>query len=131
MVASVGNPTDIAISGILASQTQLFAAADNIANATDGTPIQATAIGSSNGAPPLNGTQPGSVAGQVFDALTATNTPLPGGGVTATLGTTGNSFVDLATQALNFAQASFSYQANVATFKAVNQTDQIAINLIG
>jgi len=130
MVASVGNPTDIAISGVLASQTQLFAAADNIANATDGTPLQTTAIGSSNAAPLLTGTQPGSVTGQVFDALTATNTALPGGGVTATLGTTGNSFVDLAAQALNFSQASFSYQANVATLKAVNQTNQTAINLI-
>jgi flagellar basal body rod protein FlgC len=130
MVASVGNPTDIAISGLLAAQTQVFAAADNIANATDGTPIQSNAIGTSNVAPPLGGTQPGGAAGQVFDALQATDTAQADGGVTATLGTTGNSFVDLPTQAVSLSQASFSYQASAATLSVVNQTTQTAINLI-
>ena len=64
-------------------------------------------------------------------AWSALDSALPGGGVSATLGTTGNSFVDLATQALNFSQASFSYQANLAVFNVVNQTNQTALNLIG
>jgi flagellar hook protein FlgE len=130
MVASVGDPTTIALSGVLAAQTQLYAAADNIANATDGTPIQASAVGSSNVAPPLGGTQPSSAAGQVFNALQATDSAAPGGGVTANLSNTGSSFVDLATQALDFSQASSSYQANVAVLRVADRTTQTAINLI-
>jgi flagellar basal body rod protein FlgC len=129
MVDSVGNPTDIAISGVLASQTQLVVAADNIANATDGTPIQSSSIGSSNVAPPLTGTQPSSIPGQVFNALQATNNALPGGGVDSTIGTTANPD-DLVTQAVDFNQASISFQANVAVLSAVNKTNQTAINLI-
>jgi flagellar hook protein FlgE len=130
MVDSISNPTDIAASGVLASQTQLYAAADNIANATDGTPIQGNTIGSTNTAPPLGGTQPSGAAGQVFNALQATNTAQPGGGVTATLSNTGSSFVDLATQAVNFSQASLSYQANIETLRVANKVDQTAINLV-
>jgi flagellar hook protein FlgE len=130
MVDSVGNPASIALSGVLASQTQLYAAADNIANATDGTPIQTNGVGSTNVAPPLAGSPPGTVPGQVFNALQATDTSLSGGGVTANLSNTGSSFVDLATQALNFSQASNSYQANIAVFRAADQTTQTAINLI-
>jgi flagellar basal body rod protein FlgC len=129
MVDSVGNATDNAISGVLASQNQLFVAADNIANATDGTPIQSTTIGSSNVAPPLTGTQPNSVSGQVFGALQANNSALPGGGVDSTIGTTANPD-DLITQAVDFNQASISYQANIAVLSAVNKTNQTAINLI-
>jgi flagellar basal body rod protein FlgC len=129
MVDSVGNPTDVAISGVLASQTQLYAAADNIANASDGTVIQPNGIGSSAVAPPLGGTQPSTAAGQVFDALQANNTAQAGGGVTSTLSTT-NSPVDLAVQALNFAQASLGYQANLDTLHVVNKLNEQAINLV-
>ena len=130
MVDAVGNPTDIAISGVLAAQTQLYAAANNIANATDGTPIQQTGIGSTNVAPPVTGTQPSGAPTQVFNALQATNTAQNGGGVTSTLGNTGSSLVDLATQALDFSQASLSYRANLETLSVINKTNQTAINLI-
>ena len=130
MVDSVGNPTSVALSGVLASQTQLYAAADNIANATDGTPIQTNGVGSSNVAPPLVGTQPSAAAGQVFNALQANDTALPDGGVTASLSNAGSSSIDLASQALDFTQASNSYQANIAVFRAADQTTQTAINLI-
>src|ERR1700735_2127802 len=117
MVSSVGNPTDIAISGLLASQTQDFAAADYIPNANEGAPNQGNTIRTSNVAAPWGAPQPGGVAGQVFDALQATDTAQAGGGVSSTLGTTGNSFVDLTTQAISLSQASFSYQANAATLE--------------
>jgi flagellar basal body rod protein FlgC len=130
MVDSVGNPTDVALSGALAAQTQLYASAVNIANATDGTPIQDSGIGSTNVAPLLTGSQPGSAAGQVFDALQATNTAQAGGGVASNLSNTGSSFVDLATQALDFSQASISYQANLATLSVTNKVNQTAINLV-
>ena len=130
MVDSVGNPTDIALSGALAAQTQLYASAENIANATDGTPIQGTGIGSTNVAPPVSGTQPNQAAGQVFNALQSTNTSQPGGGVSATLSNTGSSVVDLATQALNFSQASISYRANLEVLGVTNKLNQTAINLV-
>ena len=129
MVDSVGNPTDVAISGVLASQTQLYAAADNIANASDGTVIQSNAIGSSTVAPPLGGTQPSPAASQVFDALQANNTAQAGGGVVSTLTTT-TSPVDLALQLVTFSQASLGYQANIDTLRAVNNVNQQAINLV-
>jgi|GEM_PF-5313806 hypothetical protein len=129
MVDSIGNPTDIAISGVLAAQTQLYAAADNIANASDGTPIQPTAIGSSNVAPPLNGLAPTGLPGQVFDALQATDTAQAGGGVGSSLGPKGGA-IDLATQAIDFTQASLSYQANLATLRVADQTNQTAIDLV-
>ena len=133
MVASVGSATDAALSGVLASQNQLFAAAGNIANATDGTPIVQAGIGSSNVAPPQTGiqqtgTQPSGAAGQVFDALKAVNTAGPTGGVSSSLATGGSSY--LAVNAVAFSQASISYQANVAVLKAANKTDQTAIDLI-
>jgi hypothetical protein len=128
MVASVGSATDVALSGVLASQTQLFAAADNIANATDGTPIVQAGIGSTNVAPPPTGTQPSGAAGPVFDALKAVNTAEPDGGVSSSLASGGSS--DLAVNAVAFSQASVSYQANVAVLKAANKTDQTAIDLI-
>ena len=60
----------------------------------------------------------------------AGHTEQAGGGVAANLSNTGSSFVDLATQALDFSQASISYQANLSVLGVTNKLNQTTINLV-
>ena len=83
MAGTISSSSDIALSGLLAAQTQVSVAATNIANSqSDGTPIVSSApFGSSAvAAPPLTGTQPSAATSQVFQALQAVQTDQAGGG---------------------------------------------------
>ena len=123
----------ISTSGLIAAQTDVAVVASNIANSTDATagaasaPFGSSAIAASQ---PLAGTQPSGAAGQVFQALAATNTQTAGGGIDATV-TSGGGLLgpgiiqDLA----NLSAASTAYQANLATLQAANQITQQSVGL--
>ena len=124
----------ISTSGLIAAQTDVAVVASNIANSTDTTagaaaaPFGSSAVAASQ---PLAGTQPSGAAGQVFQALTATNTETTGGGVGTTVTSGGGGLLgpgiiqDLA----NLSAATTAYQANLATLQAANQITQQSIGL--
>jgi hypothetical protein len=67
----------------------------------------------------LTGTQPSGTAGQVFQALSVTNTETAGGGVAATVGSAGGLLSPGVVQDLtNLNAATTAYQANLATLQA-------------
>jgi flagellar basal body rod protein FlgC len=123
----------IATSGLIAAQTDLAVAASNIANTgVDGAPPTPAPFGSSAvAAPPLSGTQPGGAAGQVFTALSATNTTTAGGGVSTTVTTQGGA-PDLGNiqDVLALNAASTAYQANLTTLESGQKLTKQALNLI-
>jgi flagellar basal body rod protein FlgC len=130
MVASIGNATSSAVSGIVASEIQLNTAADNIANSQDGTPAPAAPFGASTVAAPLTGTQPSTATSQVFQALQAANTEQANGGVTSTVTNASDPNVNLTSSVLDFASARLSFEANAQTLRVANNIDKQTLNII-
>lgn len=109
MSNSVGSITDIALNGLLRAQQQADTAAQNIAGA--GT-TQGSAI--TQAGPPLTGTQPGNVAGQVQQALG----PSSGGSS------------DLTTNLVSLLNARNSFAANLDTLRAGERIARQAVDII-
>jgi len=131
----------ISTSGLIAAQTDVATVAANVANSTDSTagataaPFGSSAVAApSTPAPPLSGTQPNGAAGQVFQALSATNTETAGGGVSATVtsGSGGGSGLlspNVIQDLTNLSAASAAYQANLSTLEAANNVTQQSLQL--
>ena len=123
----------IATSGLIAAQANLAVAASNIAaTGVDGAPPTPAPFGSSTvAAPPLTGSQPSTTAGQVFSALSATNTSTAGGGVSTSV-TTQNSPAGAGTiqDVTALSTASTAYQANIATLASSQNLSRQTLNLL-
>lgn len=126
----------IATSGLITAQLDLAVTASNIANTgTGSTPAPSTPapFGSSAVAAPspLSGGQPSATPGQVFLALSATNTSTTGGGVSATVtsqsGLLGAGVIQDVT-ALN--AAATAYQANLATLETGQKLSNQTLSLL-
>ena len=124
----------IATSGLITAQVDLAAAASNIANTgTQGAPPTSAPFGSSAvpAASPLSGGQPSATPGQVFLALSASNTSTTGGGVSASVtaqsGLLGAGIIQDVT-ALN--AAATAYQANLTTLETGQKLSQQTLSLI-
>jgi flagellar basal-body rod protein FlgC len=152
MVGPISSPTDIALSGLKAAETQLNVAAENIANGgTVGAPPPASPPfgGSGVAAPALTGLQPSTVPNQVFQALQAVETPAPGGGVNVSVsrspafalafqpdnpnadaqGLVATPNIDLATQAVNLLEARNNFEANLQVLKTSDQLEKRVLDL--
>lgn len=124
----------IATSGLITAQVDLAVAASNIANTgTQGAPPTSAPFGTSAvpAASPLSGGQPSATPGQVFLALSATNTSTTGGGVSASVtaqsGLLGAGIIQDVT-ALN--AATTAYQANLTTLETGQKLSKQTLSLI-
>jgi flagellar basal-body rod protein FlgC len=121
----------IAVSGMAAAGLRLTASASNVANMLSNGPVPATGPGQPVAQTP----------GSVYQPLTVSQTPLPGGGVTAALAPALPSYallydpsapnadakgmvaapnVDLGQEIVNQLTASIAYKANIHAFKAAD-----------
>ena len=138
MILGMSSVTAIAASGIQAASLWLEAAASNIANMDDASPVadpsQVLAAGT----------------GQVYQPVSVAQQPQPGGGVTASLqpvqppstlaydpnapfanmqGMVAVPNVDPATEFVHMTQAADSLRANVAVFKVASQMSKTLLDI--
>jgi flagellar basal-body rod protein FlgC len=132
---------NIAVSGMLAASAGLNASASNLANFESDGPVPATSP-----------QQPVAQApGSVYQAVAATQTVQPGGGVTASVSPSLPSYalaydpsapfanmqgmvatpnVDPAQEVANQMMAALAYRANIATFKTAQQMEKALLDAV-
>jgi flagellar basal body rod protein FlgC len=130
---AASNASSIAAAGLYAAQVQVGVAASNIANSQDGTGAAngvTAPFGSSAVVAVPTGTQPGGVSGNAFNTLQTSLTAQPDGGVKASVSGQPNQPDDPTQQLTNLLIAQQTFDANVASLKASNLFNQVAINIV-
>lgn len=128
-----------AVSGLTASSMWMDAIASNIANSGDTETVPSSSQSSAQGAPAtfqpltvsLSSTASGGVSAQTTPTQPATTTVYdPSSPAANAQGMAAMPNVDLATQLVNMAEATISYRASLAVFRAANAMDKATLDTI-
>jgi flagellar basal-body rod protein FlgC len=128
-----------AVSGLTASSMWMDATASNIANSGDTETVPSSSQSNAQGAPAtfqpvtvsLSSAASGGVSAQITPVRPAT-IPVydPSSPAANAQGMAAMPNVDLATQLVNMAEASISYRASLAVYRAANAMDKATLDMI-